>query len=175
MTEATITLGRHPKGEVEPAYTLGGARLAAAVLQRIDAPLAHLRECSLLDYGCGSGRVTRILALCFKRVVGYDRAGERLAQAAREQAETKEIWHHAFNDAGCGPDRRVANDLTYIGERAALGTYDYICCLLAIHDPAAPTAQAVRDDIRDLLKPGGCCVYCTTAGWSVVHTPQKGT
>lgn len=53
-------------------YTMHGAKVCADVLLRINLPPRTLRNMTIIDYGCGTGRMATILAYHSKHVVGYD-------------------------------------------------------------------------------------------------------
>jgi len=54
------------------AYAIHGAQMAADVIKLFDLKPSQLAEMTMLDYGCGSGRISRVLARYFKHVYAYD-------------------------------------------------------------------------------------------------------
>lgn len=65
-------------------YATHGAQLAFEVLQMLDLPLSESRKKTILDYGCGTGRVSRILSYAFLQVYGYDPVYECIDLAKTE-------------------------------------------------------------------------------------------
>lgn len=53
-------------------YLTHGAFAAAAIMKGFHISLEEMAQSSLLDYGCGAGRISRVLSFFFERVVGYD-------------------------------------------------------------------------------------------------------
>ncbi len=66
------------------AYATSGFHAAYEVLRYLNTTMPYLKTCTLLDYGCGTGRVTRPLSFFFKQVVGYDPVSECIQTATSE-------------------------------------------------------------------------------------------
>lgn len=66
------------------AYATHGAILAMEALRFINKPAGELRKLKLLDYGCGTGRVARVLSGVFGEVYGYDPVKECIELAKTE-------------------------------------------------------------------------------------------
>lgn len=66
------------------AYATHGAVLAMEALRVINKPAGELRQLKLLDYGCGTGRVSRVLSGLFGEVWAYDPVKECIDMAAIE-------------------------------------------------------------------------------------------
>ena len=70
---------RNPRGTIacshqhdDMAYMLHGAQMAAYALRYLGLPLGKVADLTCLDYGCGTGRIARVLASYFKHVHAYD-------------------------------------------------------------------------------------------------------
>lgn len=66
------------------AYCLHGAHSAALALQYFDYKPSELRQKTLIDYGCGTGRISRVFAAYFASVVAYDPNPECIDEAHLE-------------------------------------------------------------------------------------------
>ena len=54
------------------AYATSGMHAAATVLKYLNVSFGELQNSTILDFGCGTGRVARPLSFFFKRVIAYD-------------------------------------------------------------------------------------------------------
>lgn len=72
-------------------YITQGGMMALSDLRDFDVPWEELKRNALLDFGCGTGRVSRIMSAAFLTVVGYDPSERILSMAPREVKETKWI------------------------------------------------------------------------------------
>jgi SAM-dependent methyltransferase len=101
----------------------------------------------ILDYGCGEGYLSRLLASCGAAVVGMD-VSRALLQAAIE--------------AEAGRTGRITYDLVFNGDRSGLPSpFDQAVCNMVLMD--VPDYQSTLGGLRPLLKDGA------TAIWSVLH------
>lgn len=69
------------------AYALHGAQMAALVIRALDRRPSELQTMTCLDYGCGTGRISRVLASHFQHVHAYDPQPACMAEAAKECPE----------------------------------------------------------------------------------------
>ena len=116
---------------------------------------------SLLDVGCGDGRVGRALASGVVphrvgRYLGVDFSARLLEQAASL------------------PDRfdLVARDLSAPGWARGIGSapFDAAVCFSALHHIPGPRRRLrLLRDIRTLLKPGA---RCAVSVWQFLHAPR---
>jgi 2-polyprenyl-3-methyl-5-hydroxy-6-metoxy-1,4-benzoquinol methylase len=53
-------------------YATHGAMVAMEVIRRLDLKPSEAGKLKLLDYGCGTGRIARVLSGFFGQVTGYD-------------------------------------------------------------------------------------------------------
>jgi SAM-dependent methyltransferase len=102
------------------------------------------RGISVLDIGCGRGRVLIHLARAFphSRFVGYELSPEAVADAVRQVRE-----------AGLNNLRFEQRDLTGFAESAPDSAFDLVTAFDAVHDQKTP--QSVLDGVFKCLKPGG--------------------
>jgi len=114
----------------------------AADLQRI-APSAR-RE-SLLDFGCGVGRVTRGLAAHFRTVVGMD--------VARSMIERARELH-----AGCPGCSFVINRSTRL-RTIADGRFDVVYCRLVLQHIRPVLVRQYIPELVRVLAPGGVLMF----------------
>lgn len=66
------------------AYATHGALVAMECIRRLQAETSIRPSMSLLEYGCGTGRIARPLAGYFQKVVGYDPVVECVDLARKE-------------------------------------------------------------------------------------------
>jgi 2-polyprenyl-3-methyl-5-hydroxy-6-metoxy-1,4-benzoquinol methylase len=90
-TPKTLEYWIDPRGSIanrykddDIAYATSGMRDVATILRYAERSLTELKECRILEYGCGTGRVARPLTFFFKEVVGYDPVSECVETAKKE-------------------------------------------------------------------------------------------
>jgi len=110
----------------------------AAILGR-DVPLT-----SVLDFGCGAGRLTIPLARRADRVVACDIAPSVLEHARKN-----------VRDAGL-------SNVTFVEPRELAGRFDFICSLLVFQHIRAAEGYEIIRTLLDLLSPGGVAVVQLT-------------
>ena len=99
---------------------------------------------SVLDIGCGKGKVLLYLASCYpnSQFTGYELSSDALIEA-RQQAEKMALNNIHF----------IERDLTHFEDSAEVEQFDLITAFDAIHDQATP--QSVLNGIYKTLKQGG--------------------
>lgn len=122
-------------------YYSSGARLAAKILALFDEKPNVLAGASLLDYGCGSGRIAVHLADHFANVAGYDPSPTLIMQA-RKEARAWEHKHLAFSAL-----------LTRLP-----GPFDFVVCVLVIEHLDDKARRVALRNMAALLKPDGRCI-----------------
>ena len=115
-------------GEADVALLLPAI---AAILGR-DVPLA-----SVLDFGCGAGRLTIPLARRAVRVIACDIAPSMFEHARKNVCE-----------AGL-------SNVAFVETRALAGRFDFICSLLVFQHIRAAEGYEIIRALLDLLSPGG--------------------
>lgn len=83
-TWRTPRLSIDPLSGSDGAYATRGAVLASLFLKYLDIRPSRTRGSTLLDFGCGTGRVARSLSHLFKKIIAYDPFQESIEQAERE-------------------------------------------------------------------------------------------
>lgn len=66
------------------AYATHGAKTAIEVIRGLDIPYEEAKGLRLLDYGCGTGRIARVLTSWFGHVTAWDPVPECIALARTE-------------------------------------------------------------------------------------------
>jgi SAM-dependent methyltransferase len=112
---------------------------AIATIVGRDVPLA-----SVLDFGCGAGRLTIPLARRADRVTACDVAPSALETARKNVAE-----------AGL-------SNVTFVETRELAGRFDFVCSLLVFQHIRAAEGYALIRTLLGLLKPSGVAVLQLT-------------
>jgi len=128
---------------LDPADTSGRKNAAIDLLQRtaIDRALGAGRFGSVLDFGCGTGRMVRHLAGRAQHVIGVDITGAMLHRAARETQAANAGWSRI--DGARLPLRDASVDRI-----VSVYVLQY-----AIREPA--TYAAMLRELARVLVPGG--------------------
>jgi 2-polyprenyl-3-methyl-5-hydroxy-6-metoxy-1,4-benzoquinol methylase len=126
--------------------------LVPGLSSRLDAGI------SVLDVGCGSGRIMNRLAELYPRssFIGLDLSGEAVG-FARAEAAGKGLTNIQFSVV----------DLSDFDERAEPDSFDVVTTFDAVHDQAKPLN--VLKGIRRTLKPDGIYLMQDISGTSHVH------
>lgn len=108
------------------------------------------RTLSLLEIGCGAGRMTKHLAAIFGRVTGVDVSGEMIRQAAERLAGIDNVTLHETSGV----------DFPMLPDQA----FDLIISAYVFQH--VPSADVIASNLRDAwraLKPGGLLRFQTNA------------
>lgn len=75
-------------------YATHGALIAVEVLKYFKEHPSHFKDKSLLDFGCGTGRIARILSKAFAKVEAYDPSRQCYDLACTECPSTERMGFH---------------------------------------------------------------------------------
>lgn len=123
--------------EDDIAYATSGIHAAATVLKYINIPLKTLGERSILDFGCGTGRIARPLAMFFKTVLGYDPVIACTLQAIHE-----------------GKSFPLKN-LSYTNVLTEENMFDYACSVSVIEHLSNDAQEEALTSMKKVVKPNG--------------------
>ena len=100
----------------------------------------------LLDYGCGTGRISIELAGAVREIHGLDTAS-KMIEIARNNVDRQKLTNIDFAHA------------TLFDERYQAGTFDVILAFYVLH--LLENANAVINRMNELLRPGGMLISVT--------------
>lgn len=78
---------KHPPNDME--YTLMGCWFMIEILNFLDMTIDSLSDKTILDYGCGTGRVSRPLSFVFNKIFAYDPNKQCIKQAVEETSKCR--------------------------------------------------------------------------------------
>ena len=135
-------------------YATGEAEISRALTRGEEYGLPERHE-RALDFGCGTGRLTRALASHFTTAVGVD-ISERMVEMARE--ENTDVPRSEFV-VGNGVDLSAFED----------GSFDFVYCNLVLqHLPDTDLAERFMAEFLRVVARDGLAVFQMPAriGWS---------
>jgi SAM-dependent methyltransferase len=100
------------------------------------------KQMSVLEIGCGAGRITRALAETFGQVYAVDISGEMVAQARKSLEDLPNV--HIFQNNGI--------DLSGLGNTTIDFAFSYI---VFQHIPSCEVIYGYVREVHDRLRPGG--------------------
>src|ERR1700733_6576485 len=100
------------------------------------------REMTVLEIGCGSGRITRALSEVFGQVYAVDISGEMIRQATEALRDRPNA--HVFQNSG--------SDLKVLGDIHVDFAFSYI---VFQHIPSEEVIYSYVREVHRLLRPGG--------------------
>lgn len=134
-------------------YATHGAHVAADILRAVDVKPSAAGRWSVLDFGCGTARVARILSRHVGYLVAYDPEPKCIEVARQENHR-------------CNPMSFRNLILTVNWEQVTrLGPYDLVCAVSVFEHLDAIEQTAAMDRIRSVVKPGG---IMRAPGWAVL-------
>ena len=117
------------------------------------------KQMSVLEIGCGVGRMTRALAGTFGQVYGVDVSGEMIAQAKQNLANTTNATVLQNN----GADLRVLGDITI----------DFAFSYIVFqHIPSREVIRNYVAEVHRLLRPGGLFKFQVQGVTSLVTSAE---
>src|SRR5580692_4201388 len=109
-------------------------------------------QMTVLEIGCGSGRITRALSELFGQVYAVDISGEMIRQAQESLRDRPNA--HVFQNNG--------SDLSVLGDIQVDFAFSYI---VFQHIPSREVIYTYVRDVRRLLRPGGLFKF-QVQGWT---------
>ena len=158
--------------EHEREFFLSGETTVAWMLAVIDAGLAPgFAPMTILEYGCGIGRLALPLAMRPGSVTAVDRSPAMLARA-RLEADRRELRHLAFET----PERVLSSDRRF----------DLVVCYHVLQRMPRRDAMALLTRLCGLIAPGGVGVFqwpyraadsraVAASRWARQHVPGLNT
>ena len=116
------------------------------------------KRMTVLEIGCGSGRITRALSEVFGQVYAVDISGEMIRQA-RESLQDRPNAH-VFQNNG--------SDLSVLGKIRVDFAFSYI---VFQHIPSREVISSYVRDVHRLLRPGGLFKFQVQGGSSMDSAP----
>jgi ubiquinone/menaquinone biosynthesis C-methylase UbiE len=153
--------GRQFGGWDTDAFFATGAREVDAVMQtaeRLGYPRAHERA---LDFGCGVGRLTRVLARHFDQCYGID-ISESMVTKARELNSDVANCHFMVSDG---------QDLSVFQDRYFDMVYTF---LVLMHLPSEALIEHYITELVRVLRPSGLLVFQVLTDLSLRRKLQLG-
>jgi SAM-dependent methyltransferase len=117
------------------------------------------KEMTVLEIGCGSGRITRTLADVFGQVYAVDISGEMVRQAKEALQDRPNA--HVFQNSG--------SDLRVLGDIQVDFAFSYI---VFQHIPSREVIQSYVSEVYRLLRPGGLFKFQVQGDASLRTAPE---
>ena len=117
------------------------------------------KEMTVLEIGCGSGRITRALSEVFGQVYGVDISGEMILQATEALRERPNA--HVFQNSG--------SDLQILGHIQVDFAFSYI---VFQHIPSREVIYSYMREVHRLLRPGGLFKFQVQGGDGMDKAPE---
>jgi ubiquinone/menaquinone biosynthesis C-methylase UbiE len=117
------------------------------------------KSMSVLEIGCGSGRITRALAETFGQVYAVDISGEMIRQAREALADMPNA--HVFQNNGA--------DLTVLGDIQVDFAFSYI---VFQHIPSREVIRSYVREVHRLLRPGGLFKFQVQGDATLETSPE---
>ena len=128
------------------AFIMHGFENAYKVLNKIEFPVNTLKSKTLLDYGCGEGRVARSLSFFFKEVLAYDPNNECIQESLKEHRNTNK-------------EKELVRNIKYTTDLKGITTeFDYICCIDVFQHLNDKESYIEFNNILSKLKTGGTLI-----------------
>lgn len=121
-------------------YMLHAGQLFVELLRASNIKPSAASGMKILDYGCGTGRVTRFFALFFREAVGYDPVRDCIDEGAKESERV----------GGAFLEPYLTSDLNEIG-----GEFDIIVSINVLEHLSPEVFDAALKNIEKRMKEGG--------------------
>lgn len=125
-------------------YVFHATSILIDVLEFVDWSILDCKGKSILDYGCGTGRVTRQFALTGAKVEGYDPVTECILEADKELEKIGDRYKKPMV---------LSDSLSDIGDN-----FDLIYCVNVIEHLDPITADIALMNIEQRMVDGAVCV-----------------
>lgn len=135
----------HGHWDEEAFFATGRAQVDSLRLEAERLGLAWPRGGSVLDFGCGVGRLSQALAGLHEEVVGLDIAASML-ERARSRDRSQGRCHFVLNEA---PHLAMFNE----------GRFDLVLTFIVLQHLAPDLALGYVTEFVRVLKPGGLLVF----------------
>lgn len=149
MNQSVKDRWKDPRGTIaqkyknnDYGYVFHAGVLLFEFLRSSNFTVSDLKTKRILDYGCGTGRIARFLALSGAHVVGYDPTPECITEAEQEGIKT---------GISIGP-RLFTSDLSAIGDQ-----YDIVICINVLEHLTTDEFNDAIKNITNCLREGGEC------------------
>lgn len=159
MVAHNLDYWNNPRGSIAAkyrnndfAYASSGAMGALGVVSLLPIMANELRNYTILDYGCGTGRATRPLASIFKGVYGYDPNKECIKEFAVE---------NEIADFSKG-------NLVFTHDFSMIPEVDYACCINVIEHLSEADAKIAIDNLKQKVRYGVVIVYSVKHNWELI-------
>lgn len=117
------------------------------------------KRMSVLEIGCGAGRVTRALARIFGEVYAVDISGEMVRQARAALCDLSHV--HILQNNG--------KDLEVLGRKR----FDFVFSSIVFqHIPSAEVIESYVSSVRGRLRPGRLFKFQVQGGQGLDHAPD---
>lgn len=116
------------------------------------------KEMTVLEIGCGSGRITRALSEVFGQVYAVDISGEMIRQARQSLADRPNA--HVFQNSGA--------DLSVVGDVRVDFAFSFI---VFQHIPSREVIRSYVREVHRLLRPGGLFKFQVQGGSGMDAAP----
>jgi ubiquinone/menaquinone biosynthesis C-methylase UbiE len=116
------------------------------------------KQMTVLEIGCGSGRITRALAEVFGQVYAVDISGEMIRQATESLRDHPNA--HVFRNSG--------SDLSVLGDIQVDFAFSFI---VFQHIPSRDVIRSYVREVNRLLRPGGLFKFQVQGGSGMDDAP----